>query len=209
MSNAETAEDLVIDDATTKTHVAQLLVRLGLRDYVWAVVYAYLPGVLLGHSTEAQRAGRGGRPDPPGARSCPAGHGWGPSVPCPSRFARTAAARCPRPGGDTALCPLSDGPKPHGGGPITPVATVPTVLIGRAGGGRQRRPRRDRLRVPRTGSRSSAPQCSSVASRRRGSVTSACTGRRSRRVQDVPQLSSEAETVAVRPYRLPGMSVPG
>jgi uncharacterized Zn-binding protein involved in type VI secretion len=34
--------------------------------------------------------------------------------------------------GDTALCPLSDGPKPHGGGPITPAATVPSVLIGGA-----------------------------------------------------------------------------
>nr|WP_156268553.1 PAAR domain-containing protein [Kocuria sediminis] len=32
--------------------------------------------------------------------------------------------------GDTALCPLTDGPKPHVGGPITPVAAVPTVLIG-------------------------------------------------------------------------------
>lgn len=31
---------------------------------------------------------------------------------------------------DSALCPLSDGPKPHVGGPITPVATIPTVLIG-------------------------------------------------------------------------------
>lgn len=34
--------------------------------------------------------------------------------------------------GDSALCSLSDGPKPHGGGPITPAATVPTVLIGGA-----------------------------------------------------------------------------
>ena len=34
--------------------------------------------------------------------------------------------------GDSAVCPLSDGPKPHGGGPITPVAAVPTVLIGGA-----------------------------------------------------------------------------
>jgi uncharacterized Zn-binding protein involved in type VI secretion len=34
--------------------------------------------------------------------------------------------------GDTALCTLSDGPKPHVGGPITPAATVPTVLIGGA-----------------------------------------------------------------------------
>jgi uncharacterized Zn-binding protein involved in type VI secretion len=32
--------------------------------------------------------------------------------------------------GDSALCPLSDGPEPHGGGTIAPVATVATVLIG-------------------------------------------------------------------------------
>jgi uncharacterized Zn-binding protein involved in type VI secretion len=29
-----------------------------------------------------------------------------------------------------AVCPLSDGPKPHVGGPITPAAAVTTVLIG-------------------------------------------------------------------------------
>jgi uncharacterized Zn-binding protein involved in type VI secretion len=34
--------------------------------------------------------------------------------------------------GDAALCPLSDGPKPHVGGAITPLATVPTVIIGGA-----------------------------------------------------------------------------
>jgi uncharacterized Zn-binding protein involved in type VI secretion len=32
--------------------------------------------------------------------------------------------------GDMALCPLSDGPKPHGGGPVTAAASVPSVLIG-------------------------------------------------------------------------------
>ncbi|MRG59581.1 type VI secretion protein [Agromyces sp. CFH 90414] len=31
--------------------------------------------------------------------------------------------------GDMAVCPLADGPKPHVGGPITPAAAVPTVLI--------------------------------------------------------------------------------
>lgn len=31
--------------------------------------------------------------------------------------------------GDMAVCPLMDGPKPHGGGPITPAACVPTVLV--------------------------------------------------------------------------------
>ena len=32
--------------------------------------------------------------------------------------------------GDSALCSLIDGPKPHDGGPITPAASVLTVLIG-------------------------------------------------------------------------------
>jgi uncharacterized Zn-binding protein involved in type VI secretion len=32
--------------------------------------------------------------------------------------------------GDMAVCPLSDGPKPHVGGPITPATCVMTVLIG-------------------------------------------------------------------------------
>ena len=32
--------------------------------------------------------------------------------------------------GDVAACLLFDGPKPHVGGPITPAACVPTVLIG-------------------------------------------------------------------------------
>ena len=32
--------------------------------------------------------------------------------------------------GDTVLCPLMDGPKPHVGGPITPAAAAPTVMIG-------------------------------------------------------------------------------
>jgi len=34
--------------------------------------------------------------------------------------------------GDTCLCPLMDGPKPHGGGPISPAAAVATVLVGGA-----------------------------------------------------------------------------
>lgn len=32
--------------------------------------------------------------------------------------------------GDTVVCPLSDGPKPHVGGPLTPAGAVATVLIG-------------------------------------------------------------------------------
>ena len=31
--------------------------------------------------------------------------------------------------GDMHTCPMSDGPKPHVGGPLMPVGSIPTVLI--------------------------------------------------------------------------------
>jgi DNA-binding NarL/FixJ family response regulator len=46
LTNAEIAHELVVSDATAKTHVSNVLLKLELRDRIHAVIYAYESGLI-------------------------------------------------------------------------------------------------------------------------------------------------------------------
>jgi DNA-binding NarL/FixJ family response regulator len=53
MANGEIAAHLIVGETTVKTHVTRILMKLGVRDRVQAVVLAYEAGIVNpGHTTQ-------------------------------------------------------------------------------------------------------------------------------------------------------------
>jgi DNA-binding NarL/FixJ family response regulator len=58
MSNAQMADELVVSEHTVKTHVSNVLTKLGLRDRIHAVIYAYESGLITPAEPRRQAGGR-------------------------------------------------------------------------------------------------------------------------------------------------------